>query len=653
MKTKAVVFYSLCLLLIARLNTAALDKRQQLNIPPKREVQALVNQAVSLAEADKPWAAIAAIRKALSISPDYLRAHIEYRNIKVNFLGRYDEVENEYNNLIRQHPNNPVYLMAVYYHSNGEFGREFLQRIVELAPEWTWAHYARALLIKKDDPEGAAIELKRCIEGDSSALAAYNLLIDLQEKRLHKIDDAIRTAERLAAQTDIRPSLRLLQLWRLGLVKAQQPDDAKLALRNKLEQIAKSTNQIDVLSAVRQAYADLLDDSQSAELIANRIRRIDTTWTPDRGWIFTQIHTNQSGVPRYVVLVNRQLTVNRRVKEITDSISAVPEQKMRQLEALLAFAPSLPMRRRIYEEIFRVAVISRNATTARRYGSRLYDIDPDDSALLSQLALVFADNRSHLAQARYLAAKAEKLTFEFRRAKRPLNTSQSFFDEIFPVEEQRKQYEKNRALALEALGWVLVQLGNVQKGETYLRQALAIGRTEHRLERLSVALERLGRTREAAIVRAEESALLAASIRRNLISEKLIDLQFQPMAGLGFKLSDLSGKVVLINFWATWCSPCMLELPILERLYAQYKDRGFEVLAISTDEDLYKVQTFVSRNKLSFPVISQPALKKTFGIEEVPVSLFVDKQGTLRYRKLGFEYGDEREIEFVIMELLR
>src|SRR5438552_4302625 len=158
MSRKTVWLCSSALLLIASLNTPALHKGEQLNNPPKPSARELVNRAVRLAEADKPWAAVVAVRKAMSISPDYLRAHIEYRNIKTNFLNQYDDVENEYANLIRLHPNNVVYLMAVSYRSNGEFRREFLQRVVELAPEWAWGHYARALLIQKDDSEGAVIE---------------------------------------------------------------------------------------------------------------------------------------------------------------------------------------------------------------------------------------------------------------------------------------------------------------------------------------------------------------------------------------------------------------------------------------------------------------------------------------------------------------
>jgi hypothetical protein len=130
--------------------------------------------------------------------------------------------------------------MAIYFHSNGAYGPKSLENIVELAPEWSWGHYAKALLIEASDPEGAIIELKHCIEKDSSALAAYDALIELQEKRLHRIDDAIRTAELLSAQTDIRPQLRLGQTWRLRLIKNLGSEEVKAALSSELSRLERS-----------------------------------------------------------------------------------------------------------------------------------------------------------------------------------------------------------------------------------------------------------------------------------------------------------------------------------------------------------------------------------------------------------------------------
>jgi cytochrome c biogenesis protein CcmG, thiol:disulfide interchange protein DsbE len=633
--------------------TPALSKGQELNAAPAPAAKELVKRAVLLAESDRALEAIALVKRALSISPDYLRAHIEYINIKSNFLGRYDEVEKEYENLIRRHPQNAVYLMAVYYRSNGEFGRQFLEKVVELAPEWAWGHYAKALLVKKSDPENAAIELAQCINADPSAKEAYDLLIELQEKRLARIDDAIRTAERLAAQTDIRPILRLPQLWRLRLVKAQQSQEARLALRQELTQLAKRTNEVEVLQAIHVAYAGFLSDSVNARLIEDRIRQVDPTWTNDRGALYTLINTNQSGVPRFTVLVNRQIAMNRQIGRIAGDINTLPVEKIRQLQGLSSLRLSPALRRIVYENIFQLAIRSRNAQVATKYGTVLNDLDPDDSVLLSQIALVLADKNSHLGQALFFSTRSDKLTAEFRQARRTLNTPQNIFDEIFPEQRQREEYRKNRAISLDARGWVLVMMGRTNEGVALLRQALQIEQTEGRLFHLAKALEKVNRLDEAAVVRTQARTFLAESIKKNFISEPVEDLQFESIQGNNLRLAGLKGRVVMLDFWASWCLPCRQEFTHLKTLFEKFKSQGLEIIAISVDEEPDKARAFVAENKLNFFVSIDPALGKKFAEDGVPVSLFIGKSGTLRYRKDGYEEGDEREIELVITELLK
>src|SRR5688500_12537475 len=99
--------YAFFALLILGSNVHALDKGGHLNQPPPPPVRELVRRAVLLAESDKPWAALAALKKALARSPHYLRAHVEYGNVKANFLGRSDEVEAEYRSLTKRFPHNP------------------------------------------------------------------------------------------------------------------------------------------------------------------------------------------------------------------------------------------------------------------------------------------------------------------------------------------------------------------------------------------------------------------------------------------------------------------------------------------------------------------------------------------------------------------
>jgi thiol-disulfide isomerase/thioredoxin len=641
-------------ILLVCANAYALTKNDgsELNQPPPPAAVGLVKRAVILAESDKPLAAIAALRKAMALAPNYLQAHIEYRNVKANFLNRQDEVDAEYQALIKRFPRNPVYLMAVNYRPNGPFWRENLQRVVELAPKWAWGHYAKALLIKGTDPEKAVVEIKHCLEKNPNALPAYDTLIELQETRLHEIDEAILTAEQLARQIDIRATLRLEQLWRLRLVREKQSAEAKAALASELAKL-ESSREVDTLLAIRSAYLHLLKESERARLVEKKIVALDPSWTPQRGWIYNLIRRNQSQVPRHMALVNRQIALAEKVADAFGDTNLSREDRIVRLKELLDEQPNVAVRRIIYEDIFQLAVRSGRANETRMYGNRLHLIDPDDSVLLSRMALVLADRQVHLKEAIAFARQAERLTSEFHLAPRPANTSQLLIDSFFPEKKQREQYKVNRALALDALGWTLTRVGRPAEAEHRLRQANEIEKSEDRLFHLARTLQMLGRNDEAALFETESDTFLVNRLKKTFTNEPLEDLQLESIDGRRLKLADLKGKVVLIDFWATWCWPCVQEMPALKKLRAKYQQKDFEIIAVSIDENGSKVQPFAKVNGLDFFVSHSPTIGERFKASPIPTTLFIDKLGHLRFRKVGFEEGDEREIEIVINELLK
>jgi peroxiredoxin len=115
-------------------------------------------------------------------------------------------------------------------------------------------------------------------------------------------------------------------------------------------------------------------------------------------------------------------------------------------------------------------------------------------------------------------------------------------------------------------------------------------------------------------------------------------------------LADLSGNVVLINVWATWCKPCVREMPALQRLYDRFHDRGLEVLAVSIDEDLPllpggtgDVAGFVRDLGLSFRVLHDPAgnVKRTFNVIAVPVTIVITRDGRIHEKVLGERAWDD------------
>ena len=108
------------------------------------------------------------------------------------------------------------------------------------------------------------------------------------------------------------------------------------------------------------------------------------------------------------------------------------------------------------------------------------------------------------------------------------------------------------------------------------------------------------------------------------------DFTLTDLGGISWHLRDLKGKVVLVNFWATWCPPCRKEMPDLQALYDRYKDQGFVVLSIS-DEESTKVALFISERKITYPVLLDPGRKvnDAFVVDGIPKSFVYDREGKL------------------------
>jgi peroxiredoxin len=108
------------------------------------------------------------------------------------------------------------------------------------------------------------------------------------------------------------------------------------------------------------------------------------------------------------------------------------------------------------------------------------------------------------------------------------------------------------------------------------------------------------------------------------------DFTLTDLQGKSWHLRDLRGKVVLVNFWATWCPPCRKEMPDLQALSDKYKDQGLVVLSIS-DEEMAKVSPFIAEHKISYPVLLDPGRKvnELFQVEGIPKSFVYDRDGKL------------------------
>jgi cytochrome c biogenesis protein CcmG, thiol:disulfide interchange protein DsbE len=111
------------------------------------------------------------------------------------------------------------------------------------------------------------------------------------------------------------------------------------------------------------------------------------------------------------------------------------------------------------------------------------------------------------------------------------------------------------------------------------------------------------------------------------------DFTLQALDGGQVTLSDLKGKVVLINFWASWCTPCREEMPDIQTVYDRYKEQGLVVLAVNLSEPAVTVRSFVDRVGVNFPVLldQRSQTERLYRILPLPSSFFLDRDGVIRY----------------------
>ncbi len=135
------------------------------------------------------------------------------------------------------------------------------------------------------------------------------------------------------------------------------------------------------------------------------------------------------------------------------------------------------------------------------------------------------------------------------------------------------------------------------------------------------------------------------------------DFSWKDTKGNVVKLSNLKGKVVLIDFWATWCGPCRMTIPHVEAIYEKYKDKGVEVLGVNLDQgNVEKVQQFIKDYGMKYLVIADPNsnVASLYGVNSIPRFFIVDKNGRIAKIIIGYKdnLGDviSKEIDALLKE---
>jgi len=133
-------------------------------------------------------------------------------------------------------------------------------------------------------------------------------------------------------------------------------------------------------------------------------------------------------------------------------------------------------------------------------------------------------------------------------------------------------------------------------------------------------------------------ALLAsfAACGDSRVGQPTLDFTAEDLEGNRISLSDYRGKVVLLDFWATWCGPCLAELPHVREVYGKHKDSGFEVIGISLDIDPVALGDFVQKQGITWPQVFDrkgwdSEVAALYKVDAIPTTFLIDREGIIRY----------------------
>ena len=139
--------------------------------------------------------------------------------------------------------------------------------------------------------------------------------------------------------------------------------------------------------------------------------------------------------------------------------------------------------------------------------------------------------------------------------------------------------------------------------------------------------------------------------------EKAADFTLRSIEGTEVKLSDYRGKVVMVNFWATWCGPCKVEMPHLDKMDKDFEAKGFEVISISTDDARAssKVKPLIKRGGYGFTVLldkDTSVVSQYNPAKTLPYNVLIDREGNIFKVYQGYNPGDEKEMRHDVEQLL-
>ncbi|MFB3921404.1 MAG: redoxin family protein [Terriglobia bacterium] len=359
-----------------------------------------------------------------------------------------------------------------------------------------------------------------------------------------------------------------------------------------------------------------------------------------------------------------------------------PRTLIKGLEDFLARFPQSPRREQVLRTIYQQALQSNDPRKAIEAGEKLLALNPEDPDLLTGLTDLYgrssdaASRTKALTYATRFVEHAEKFAAQSPSAEIPAGKwselesairATAYFlrgkvhAESGEVELAVADFEKSLAIyptadVAERLGDVSLQGGDTDRAIDAYATAFVIPDKRADPARRELIRRKLGSAYiakyrsekglgELILARYDKLALsLAGRVRADSKADKLSrdpsEFILQRLDGSELHLRELKGKVVVMDFWATWCAPCRLQGKLIEQVVESFRQEpAVTFLAVNTDEDRSGVPKFLKEENWTTPVVYGPGLEQLLGIRALPTVLILDREGRVAYRQAGLDPG--------------
>lgn len=140
-----------------------------------------------------------------------------------------------------------------------------------------------------------------------------------------------------------------------------------------------------------------------------------------------------------------------------------------------------------------------------------------------------------------------------------------------------------------------------------------------------------------------------------LLGQPAPDFTLESSKGGYVRLADQRGKVVMLNFWASWCGPCRMEMPLIDSMYKRYDPAGFILYGVNVEEDNTDAKRLLQDLGVTFPALfdTQNQASTLYKIDAIPTTVMIDRNGNIRFVNRSYKAGDENKYRDQIRELIR